>query len=70
MVYFCILREENDLDDWYREFEANVPLQIEEIQLKAEIEQDQRLGADFSWKEKRLKELEAEKEINRIKSQH
>ncbi|XP_054720407.1 uncharacterized protein LOC129230046 [Uloborus diversus] len=57
MIYFCVLREENDLDDWLRELETTVPIQVEEAQLRVEIEQDKGRRMDTSAKEARLEEL-------------
>lgn len=62
MVYFCILREENDLDDWLRELETTIPIQIEEAQLRLEIQDGVKKGVDVSWKEARLKEIIKQKE--------
>lgn len=57
LIYFCILREENDLDDWMRELESTVPIQVEMLQLRAEIDMGKKNGTDVSWKEARLEKL-------------
>lgn len=58
MVYFCILREENDLDEWMRDLEKTMPLQVEEAQLRAEIENCKKKGLDIKLLESRLKEVQ------------
>lgn len=62
MVYFCILREENDLDDWLRELETTMPLQVEEAQLRAEIEDGKKKGLNISHLESRLKSIQKHRE--------
>ncbi|XP_035227813.1 uncharacterized protein LOC118200012 [Stegodyphus dumicola] len=57
MVYFCMLREENDLDDWLRDIEKQVPLQIEEGKLRAAIEQRKKSKTDSTYEEQRLEEI-------------
>ncbi|GIY51069.1 DDE_Tnp_IS1595 domain-containing protein [Caerostris darwini] len=46
MVYFCVLREENDLDDWLRNIEQELPLQLEEAEIRAKMEQAKLKKAD------------------------
>nr|XP_015904101.1 uncharacterized protein LOC107436796 [Parasteatoda tepidariorum] len=48
MIHFCILREENDLDDFLRYAESNVPLALQEAQLQIEIEQHKQKHADYT----------------------
>lgn len=64
LVYFCILREENDIDE-----ELEVPLinrikGLEESQLRQAIEFNKSHGISTKELEQRLKEIELEKYYN------
>ncbi|KAG8194685.1 hypothetical protein JTE90_028000 [Oedothorax gibbosus] len=66
MVYFCMLREENDLDDWLRNIETEVPLKLEEGQLRQQIKEGKLAHLDVSYYEKRLeKVLEIQEKVKR-----
>lgn len=62
MIYFCILREENDLDEWIKNLEKTMPLQVEEAQLRAEIEDCKKRGLNIKLLESRLKEVQKSRE--------
>ncbi|XP_055952498.1 uncharacterized protein LOC129988319 [Argiope bruennichi] len=57
MIYFCILREENDLDDWLRGLEKEMPYKLEEAELRAKIDNARLRRADTTQYEKRLGEI-------------
>ncbi|GFU24692.1 uncharacterized protein NPIL_88581 [Nephila pilipes] len=57
MVYFCILREENDLDDWLRNLENELPLHLEEAELKGRIEKAKRNNQDTTAYEERMENI-------------
>ncbi|CAL1285321.1 unnamed protein product [Larinioides sclopetarius] len=59
MIYFCILREENDLDDWLRVVEKDIPYKLEEAELRAKIDNARQQRTDTSYYEKRLEEIVA-----------
>ena len=59
LVYFCILREENDIDEKLGDpLFKNVP-QLEEPTLVAAIEAYKRQGKDSTELQKRLEEIRA-----------
>ncbi|GFT86692.1 uncharacterized protein TNCV_1251541 [Trichonephila clavipes] len=57
MIYFCVLREENDLDDRVRSLENQLPLYLEEAELRGRMEQAKRQNQDTTVYEEKLRRI-------------
>lgn len=66
LLYFCILREENDIDEALAAPLFNRVQGLEELTLTAAVRRGQRDGADVSKMEQRLREIQEEKKAARV----
>lgn len=69
LVYFLLLREENDLDDTINKSLFETVPQLEEDQVKIALAYEQRQGRDTRALEKRLAEIQSNNKVSKSSSQ-